>query len=309
MKCLNPYFVRGPSTWPTAEFQWLPVPCGKCPTCKARKRQEWTFRLSEEMKTADYTAFATLTYSEKNLPTTEHNDISDIPTLNYRDVQLFLKRFRKKLDKLDIKLRYFICGEYGSNTLRPHYHAIFYFRSEIPNNVLNHVGLLPSLFRSSWNLGDILDFQQCKSNGSSSYCNKYLNKYYKLRLLETQEVEKSLKSQNLGRDYIAKNKDWHTADPENRQYAIYEGYKIGLPRTFRKKIFGKDKLTDSEANELYNKLYDKEIEQIKQIKANYYDTYKNFIKFPYLAPFRESSPEDISEVEHYLTKTQSKDKF
>lgn len=59
--------------------------------------------------------FLTLTYDDDHLPT----DMSVSP----RVIQLFMKRLRKKWPN---KIRYFACGEYGDQTMRPHYHiAVF----------------------------------------------------------------------------------------------------------------------------------------------------------------------------------------
>lgn len=59
--------------------------------------------------------FLTLTYDD------EHKPVDN--GLCYRDVQLFLKRLRKSTK---LPLRYFVCGEYGDKTLRPHYHMCLY---------------------------------------------------------------------------------------------------------------------------------------------------------------------------------------
>ncbi len=39
-------------------------------------------------------------------------------------MQLFIKRLRKYFN--NNKIKYFYCGEYGTQTLRPHYHMIVY---------------------------------------------------------------------------------------------------------------------------------------------------------------------------------------
>jgi hypothetical protein len=59
--------------------------------------------------------FVTLTYNQENLP----EDWS----LNYRDYQLFMKRLRKYTKQ---KIRFYMCGEYGEENFRPHYHAILF---------------------------------------------------------------------------------------------------------------------------------------------------------------------------------------
>lgn len=56
-------------------------------------------------------SFITLTYDEENFN----------PSLNYRDFQLFMKRIRQKWS-----VRFFMCGEYGEQTSRPHFHALIF---------------------------------------------------------------------------------------------------------------------------------------------------------------------------------------
>lgn len=48
---------------------------------------------------------------------------SSVQILLYEDIQKFLKRLRKAYRG---KLRYFVAGEYGEQTARPHYHMILY---------------------------------------------------------------------------------------------------------------------------------------------------------------------------------------
>lgn len=61
-----------------------------------------------------HNSFVTLTYSPQQLPA----DLS----LNVRHWQLFAKRLRKRLGPF----RFFHCGEYGEEGLRPHYHALLF---------------------------------------------------------------------------------------------------------------------------------------------------------------------------------------
>lgn len=60
----------------------------------------------------DANTFVTLTYDDENCPT----------SLNYADFQKFMKRLRKKFPGS----RFFMCGEYGETTFRPHYHACLF---------------------------------------------------------------------------------------------------------------------------------------------------------------------------------------
>lgn len=99
--------------------QYDQVPCGKCLKCIRRVRNEWIFRIMEEFKHAESAWFVTLTYDDIYLPISEHG----FPTLRYKDVQKFFKLLRRRGNT---KLKYFVVGEYGSNTGRPHYHAILF---------------------------------------------------------------------------------------------------------------------------------------------------------------------------------------
>lgn len=44
-------------------------------------------------------------------------------SLRYRDFQLFMKRLRKHSK---MRVRFFVCGEYGEQLARPHYHACLF---------------------------------------------------------------------------------------------------------------------------------------------------------------------------------------
>lgn len=66
-----------------------------------------------ESQMYDENSFITLTYNEENLP--PDGSLSRI------ELQKFMKRLRKKIEPK--KIRFYGCGEYGSNTKRPHYHV------------------------------------------------------------------------------------------------------------------------------------------------------------------------------------------
>lgn len=116
------------------EYKQVPVPCGKCEACLARRARDWMIRLREEKKDSSYACFVTLTYDDEHLPREDRKVydwmidqeviFKDVPVHRVRDCQLFLKRLRK--DNPDVKIRYFLVSEFGPKTLRPHYHAIIF---------------------------------------------------------------------------------------------------------------------------------------------------------------------------------------
>lgn len=105
MKCISPIFVRK---------QMMHVPCGKCAFCIQKQINSWCIRLRHEMDVSSSAFFLTLTYNDEHLPPDGE--------LSKRDLQLFIKRLRKR----NPGIRYFAVGEYGSNFERPHYHAVIY---------------------------------------------------------------------------------------------------------------------------------------------------------------------------------------
>lgn len=99
----------------------------------------------------DQNSFITLTYEDGKLP--PHN------SLRHRDFQLFMKRLRKKTGPA--KVRFYMCGEYGTETHRPHYHAIL-FGYDWPDKKLwqdngeRGKTYTSNLLTSTWNQGHTL---------------------------------------------------------------------------------------------------------------------------------------------------------
>lgn len=108
-----------PNQWSRRPEDALVVPCGQCIGCRLKYSREWAARCVFEAKQHSANSFITLTYSPENLP-------SD-GSLHYEHFQLFMKRLRKAVDlEYGVKVRFFMCGEYGDQFSRPHYHAILF---------------------------------------------------------------------------------------------------------------------------------------------------------------------------------------
>lgn len=118
MACDYPITIKNPKNG-----EYIPVPCRKCPPCLASRTNSWVFRMMQEYKEHERAYFVTLTYDTQYVPLTPKGYMS----LDKSDLQKFFKRLRKIISlSHQSVVKYYACGEYGSRTLRPHYHIILY---------------------------------------------------------------------------------------------------------------------------------------------------------------------------------------
>lgn len=91
-----------------------------------------------------------------------------IPYLNYVDVQNYIKRLRRHLDRYtNEKISFYAVGEYGPVHFRPHFHLLLFFNSQEVADVLREC------HNKSWKLGRS-DIQR-SNGGCSSYVASYVN--------------------------------------------------------------------------------------------------------------------------------------
>lgn len=101
----------------------LELPCGQCIGCRLERSRQWAMRCLHESSLYDQNSFITLTYDESNIPAGG--------SLWYPDFQKFMKRLRKSVKR---PVRFYMGGEYGETTARPHYHACL-FGYDFPDKV------------------------------------------------------------------------------------------------------------------------------------------------------------------------------
>ena len=99
-------------------------PCGKCYNCMATRRRKLSDRLSLERTLYHDNTFLTLTYADESLTL----DDNGTPILDWSDISRFLDSFRRQIryHKKDKGYRFFLVGEYGAKSNRPHYHIILF---------------------------------------------------------------------------------------------------------------------------------------------------------------------------------------
>lgn len=122
------------------------MPCGRCRACRLGKARQWAVRCLHEAKQYEKNCFVTLTYNNENLPPGR--------CLVFRHFQLFMKRLRKEYGP---NIKYYHCGEYGEQNLRPHYHACLFnmdFEDKKLWSVRDDVKLYTSeKLEKIWNMG------------------------------------------------------------------------------------------------------------------------------------------------------------
>lgn len=211
------------------------VPCGKCPNCRRRRVQLWTFRLLQEKKLHKNSAFLTLTYNDENvIHSGKHL------TLDKRDHQLFMKSLRRQLQYNGFKgkLKYYAVGEYGTILKRPHIHSILFGLPDLPTPLHTH-----ELIKNTWNKGHVT--VDPVTPASIAYVAGYVNK----KLTEQEELpeevqrEWSLMSKGMGINFLTPQMKRYLKNQLNPYLTLEDGQKHPIPRYYKDKTF-----TDIEKN-------------------------------------------------------------
>lgn len=259
MRCTNPF---------TAKDTGYQFPCGKCLSCKKNRVSGWSFRLRKQAQAATSAFFLTLTYDTDYVPLIKN---SNRPmTLNKKDVQYFMKRLRKvNYDKL----KYYACGEYGDEKMRPHYHIIM-FNMELSSLISKQEAAaamqnISTMLNGKWQFKSpiwpqgIITIGQVEA-ASIGYCLEYITKPQIIPQWATDKRQKefSLMSKGLGLNYLTPEIiSWHKSDINHRFYVpIEDGKKIAMPRLFKQKIY-----TQIEREAIAQVLMDEEYKTYQQL--------------------------------------------
>lgn len=198
-------------------------------------------RCMHEAQMHEESCFLTLTYEDSKLP--------QYGSLNYSHFQKFMKRLRFRLGK---PLRFYMCGEYGEQFSRPHFHACLFGASfiydRVPFKKLDSGSMLytSALLSEIWTDGFAsvgeLTFE------SAAYTARYVMKkvtgdraeahYGRLDLttgeiysVEPEFCRMSLKP-GIGATWIEKYK----SDVYERDYVVVNGQKCKPPRYYDKRL-------------------------------------------------------------------------
>lgn len=235
-------------------------PCGKCFECKEYYIEQWQIRWNEELKNTEEhtTKFITLTYSNENLPYLITPDGEIKSTLCYRDVQLFLKRLRKKQNTKfknnGLSIKYHGSGEYGKRfTKRPHYHilltnvllddkeitqcwgnGIVHFGNTVNKDTVKYI-LKYTIKESLKNNSKVKNFDENDNYINTTYCINTENEY--------RVAEKSFMSKNIGLSFLTDDliKYYRNTLSIKYNWINYNGKGLTkvklLPRYYREKLY------------------------------------------------------------------------
>lgn len=147
----------------------LKVPCGRCIGCRLERSRQWAVRCVHEMHSHLVSSFVTLTYAPENTPPGG--------SLRKSDHQKFIKKLRRA--RPDLQVSYFLCGEYGDLSARPHYHAILFGVDFPDKRWLKNGRNGDKLYRSAeldklWSLGFASVGEATFE--SAAYCARYVMK-------------------------------------------------------------------------------------------------------------------------------------
>ena len=287
------------------DFNTISLPCGHCIGCLLERSRQWADRCMLEASYHDRNCFITLTIDDDHLLTKEpiyHDSIVWQPINNYllnedgevlrdapikslrkRDFQLFMKRLRKKLNKYNIKIRFFGCSEYGSKSLRCHYHAIIFGYDFSDDRVLYKTNFNGDRLYTSPMLSDCWPFgfsvvADCNWNTCAyvaRYCLKKssndLTDLYNYCQLEPEAVFMSRRP-GIARNYYDDHRDT-IYDLQSIVLPGSEGRKIRPPRYF-------DKLYDLEYPSDMQKIRkERSVSMMEKIKAITEATDKNYFDY------------------------------
>lgn len=248
------------------------IPCGKCESCIEKRTHDWAVRCCLEAAEYENNCFLTLTYNPKCLPSRG---------LSKKDLQRFIKHLRNKYGE---GIRYYACGEYGSekNTHRPHYHLIVFnfFPPDAVKVYANPYGgfyyssiELNKLWSFGWvSIGDV-SFNSCAY--VARYCNKKIKDFAKENgVVCTPEFSLMSRRPGIGQRYFEKH--CKSLVETDLIYApIGDRFKVGSNRYFDKLI---EKCDPEKLAELKKaRISRSETAVASELLKSGLDTYENYL--------------------------------
>ncbi len=232
----------------TPDFQ---APCRQCVGCRLERSRQWAMRCLHEAQMHETNSFITLTFSPEELLKRPN-----VWSLDHTEWQKFMKKLKSKLRRdygpaAANAVRFYMCGEYGEQFARPHYHACVFNHDFVDKTLwterdgipLYKSASLDSLWTTSY--GEPLGFTSVGdvTFQSAAYVARYVMKKWKGTPEEIEahyqtldpitgetysiQPEFALMSKGLGKTWFKK----HQSDTD-KDYITVNRQKMSLPKYY-----------------------------------------------------------------------------
>lgn len=253
MKCLTPILLpvykyahyAGEYVCKIAGADYFLVPCGHCVECLAQDSKDWTLRMMLEYEVSDTAWFITLTFDEENCPEGVTKD----------DTRRFMNSVRKKYkrmcDQIGIvaqPLKYFLVGEYGRESNRPHYHVMLF------NFPCRDWRAFQQFCEEVWHRG-FVKVEPCTFE-TSGYVAKYLTKVDPRSHVSAPFRTMSLKPA-IGYRYFELHPEVleYLESQDKNVMTLRNGKKFRVPRSIRRKFYSCEKKMRDRENGVVDMLH------------------------------------------------------
>jgi hypothetical protein len=222
------------------EYATFQLPCGQCIECRLDYARQWAVRCVHEAQMYTKNCFITLTYRPEALTS---------PKLQYDDFQKFVKKLRKRpyfkpdgtwVSKSEDPepMGFFVTGEYGEKTKRPHWHAII-FNWEPSDGLYHYTNDNGDRVHTSAQLSKLWGHGNAEYGTvtfkSAGYCARYAAK----KLVhgsdeehDYQPISKKSSKHAIGKKWLEQY--WHTDCFAQGRIILPDGNTTGVPRYYEK---------------------------------------------------------------------------
>lgn len=246
MACYHPVPARREDSgrvviWPQLGTADMSVPCGGCIGCRLERSQMWALRARHESSCWENNVFLTLTYEDGKVPPFGFLDPKH-PRIFIKALRDHLYRSKYSPNSAENPIRYFGCGEYGSQRRRPHYHLLLFNVRFDDRERYGRDTYTSRLVSDLWEFGSHLcgDVTPQSCSYTAGYATKKLTDPLPSQVVDTVTGEildrprefpmMSLKPA-IGQLWYDKYKS------ELRNgYCVVDGKQVAVPRLYRKKF-------------------------------------------------------------------------
>ena len=272
--------------------EFVEIPCGQCIECRLQRSRRWADRCMLELGYHESSYFLTLTYDNEHIPKNplidyETGEIyAENATLVKKDLQDFMKRLRRAYEYkgYENKLRFFACGEYGSQTLRPHFHIIVFglklddltlYKRNFNGDNLYNSAFISKLWKNGFSVVGDVTWESC-AYVARYIMKKHLGKDSEFYDIYNIEPEFTLMSRKPGiaRQYYDEHKD-ELFYQDFVSIPTKDGGKQIFPPPYYEKLFEED----FPENEVIERKEKRKQAKINSINLQLEKTDKNYVDY------------------------------